>query len=80
MLAIENDPADLARPALITADQLASMLQISTRTVWRLKSAGQLPKPVEVGGSVRWRAEEIHNWINRGCPRTAERDNPAGRK
>ena len=80
MTTLSDDAVETLRPALMTAEQLAALLQISTRTVWRLKSAERLPKPVEVGGSVRWRTEEIHNWINRGCPSTGERENPAGRK
>ena len=53
---------------LITAEQVAAMLQVSPRTVWRLRSSGKLPKPVEIGGSVRWNSEQIQRWISEGCP------------
>jgi predicted DNA-binding transcriptional regulator AlpA len=53
---------------LISAEKLAQMLDISIRTLWRLRAAGKMPAPVRLGGSVRWRAEEIQTWINRGCP------------
>ena len=52
---------------LIPAGSLAKMLQVSTRTVWRLLSAGQLPEPVRIGGSVRWKLNEIKLWIDGGC-------------
>jgi excisionase family DNA binding protein len=64
MSAIENGQ----QPLLITVDQVAKLLSVSIRTVWRLKSAGKLPKPVEVGGSVRWNIEAVKQWIDAGCP------------
>ena len=67
---IDNASNDdgLCQPLLVSAGNLAEMLQVSKRTLWRLLSAGQLPPPVRVGGSVRWRFQEVQNWINRGCP------------
>ena len=53
---------------LITAVQLADLLSISERTLYRLKSTGQLPKPISLGGSVRWRLAEVRSWIAQGCP------------
>lgn len=55
-------------PLLLSAARVARLLEISERTLWRLRSAGKLPRPVQVGGSVRWRAEEIRRWIDAGCP------------
>lgn len=53
---------------LVTADELGSMLKISTRTLWRMRSAGKLPQPIRVGGSIRWRASDIEAWVTAGCP------------
>lgn len=53
---------------LIPANQLATLMQISTRTLWRLLSANRLPEPVRIGGSVRWRLDEVKQWIESGCP------------
>ena len=55
-------------PLLLTASQLAKTLNLSERTLWRLRSAGKLPKPVRIAGSVRWRFDEITIWIESGCP------------
>jgi predicted DNA-binding transcriptional regulator AlpA len=66
---------EAVEPLLITAGQLAQKLQISTRTLWRRRSAGELPQPVCFGGAVRWRFEEIKNWIARGCPIERAREN-----
>lgn len=53
---------------LIAADELAAMLDVSTRTVWRLLSTGRLVQPIRIGGSVRWRLDEVRDWITKGCP------------
>jgi excisionase family DNA binding protein len=59
-----------SEPLLVTAVELARLLKISTRTLWRQLSAGKIPKPVRFGGTVRWRLEEIHKWITDGCQAT----------
>lgn len=53
---------------LLTSDALARMLQISKRSLMRLRSAGKLPRPVRLGRSVRWRTVEIREWVDAGCP------------
>lgn len=55
------------QPLLLTARDVSKQLQVSVRTVWRLRSAGKLPKPVEVGGAVRWRNDEFQKWVAEGC-------------
>lgn len=52
----------------ISARDLADMLGISLRQVWRLSSAGKLPRPLKIGGSVRWNRAEIRQWFEVGCP------------
>lgn len=53
---------------LLTRDDLCQRLKISKRTVSRLMSTGKLPAAVRLGHSVRWRSEDIDEWIGRGCP------------
>lgn len=60
-------------PALITAAQLAEMLNVSVRTLWRLQSAHQVPEPVRLGAAVRWRLDEIRKWIADGCEKSGDR-------
>ena len=54
--------------ALICAESLARMLDVSVRTLWRLRNSGKLPLPIKLGGSVRWRTSEILAWVAAGCP------------
>lgn len=55
-------------PLVLTSNELARMLKISMRSLWRLRSAGLLPAPIQVGSSIRWRADEVQQWIAKGCP------------
>ena len=60
--------ADRARPALLTVNDVAAMLAVSPRHVYRSCDAGRLPRPVRLGAAVRWRADELRLWIADGCP------------
>jgi predicted DNA-binding transcriptional regulator AlpA len=44
---------------LLTVEDLERLLRVDRRTVRRLWKKGQLPAPCKLGGSNRWRAEEI---------------------
>ena len=62
------DESDFRRQACLTAKQLGEVLSLSARTVWRLRAAGKLPRPVQVGGSIRWLLKDVERWIALGCP------------
>lgn len=53
---------------LINAKQLAEMLSISERHLWRMRAAGKLPKTVKIGSCVRWLLSDIEMFLNMGCP------------
>jgi predicted DNA-binding transcriptional regulator AlpA len=53
---------------LICRRELAAMLSVSLPTLDRLKSAGKLPRPVALGGCVRWRTADIDRWLCLNCP------------
>jgi predicted DNA-binding transcriptional regulator AlpA len=75
MSANEREGEDAVEPLLVTATVVARLLDISCRSLWRLRSASALPAPVKVGGAVRWRLDEIKKWIADGCPKSEARDN-----
>jgi excisionase family DNA binding protein len=54
--------------ALMTVGEVAELLRVSTRMIYRLKDAGRMPQPLKLGGSVRWRRAELMAWIAEGCP------------
>ena len=53
--------------ALVSCKTLAKMLSISTRTAWRLLSAGKLPKPISLGGSKRFLMSDIELFLECDC-------------
>jgi predicted DNA-binding transcriptional regulator AlpA len=55
--------------ALLIPDTAAAALAGVCRATWhRLRAANKLPPAVKLGRSVRWRREEIVEWIQAGCP------------
>lgn len=50
------------------AKTLGQKLKLSKRTIFRLNSCAKIPKPVRIGGSVRWISAEISAWIMASCP------------
>jgi len=52
---------------LLRVNEVAELLRISPRQVWKLRAMGRLPEPVRLGRSVRWRARELDAFIVNGC-------------
>jgi prophage regulatory protein len=61
-------PAGNGLQPMVSPEELSTILGVSKRTLWRLVSAKLLPKPLRIGGSVRWRRDQIQQWIEQGCP------------
>lgn len=58
------------RPVLLTEAQVAELIQVATRTLRRMVSAGRFPKPVKLGANTesqqcrrRWVRAEIDEWL-----------------
>jgi predicted DNA-binding transcriptional regulator AlpA len=50
---------------LMTVEDLADVLHVSRRTIFRLRSRGVLPVPVTIGGSIiRWRPGDIREFLD----------------
>jgi len=65
----KNQNIEQQHPALMaTVGDVARMLHISIRQVWRLHGIGRLPNPVRLGNCVRWRVDEIRAFVEAGCP------------
>lgn len=64
---------------LIDVKDLASILGAAPRTLWRWRSAGKLIEPIQIGGSTRWRTEEVRDWIAAGCPSAEAWQNESNR-
>lgn len=49
---------------LWTAEDVAEYAQLSLGTVRNMTSRGELPKPVRIGRSVRWKPQVIIEWLD----------------
>lgn len=47
----------------ISAEEVAGLLNIGVRTVWRHRQAGKIPPPIFIGGLTKWRRLDIEDWI-----------------
>jgi excisionase family DNA binding protein len=64
-------PTEPARMLDVTA--VANLLGVSSRHVYRLADGGRMPRPLKLGGAVRWDRRTIEDWIAAGCPNVATR-------
>lgn len=58
-----KDAGPLNDDSLLTLNDLAKHMQVTSRTVQRMVSEGECPPPFRVGGAVRWRWATIREWI-----------------
>lgn len=58
----------VAANQLLNAKALGQILALSKRQIFRLNSCGKIPKPIRIGGAVRWSASEISDWLAAGAP------------
>jgi excisionase family DNA binding protein len=60
-------PADAPAAQLLDVRAVAQLLDCSPRHVYRLADAGQMPAPVRLGALVRWRRQDLADWLAAGC-------------
>jgi len=53
-----------ATPAFLTMDEVLGYLRVTSRTIYRLIKAGDLPA-VRVGRQWRFRQSDLDAWLNR---------------
>ena len=53
---------------LLNAKQVADLLNVGRSRVYSMRSSGQIPLSINLGGSVRWSKRELLDWIQEGCP------------
>ena len=60
---MNDQPTNADFDQLLTVKQVAKRAAISGASVWRLSKSGDLPQPVRIGRSVRWRTSDLQNHI-----------------
>lgn len=61
-------PGDVPAAAMLDVRAVAALCACSVRHVYRMADGGRMPRPVKLGALVRWRREELLDWIVAGCP------------
>ena len=67
-----TDSSPSGIPPLMTVNEVAKVLRVSTRSIWRLVTHHKLVMPIRIGGSIRWRRSDIEAWIAMGCPTVSD--------
>lgn len=70
-MSVRNE--SIVSAALLDVNQVAELLNCSTRHVYRLSDGGRMPKPIKLGALVRWSKVAIDEWLSAGCPRCPNR-------
>jgi len=48
---------------LLTAADVAALLQVDQRTLRELRHAGDVPAPIAIGKRLRWRRRDVDGWL-----------------
>lgn len=52
---------------LLRATDVARLLSVSVRTVWRLRDSGELPRPVRIPRNlICWRKADVEKYVRDG--------------
>lgn len=52
---------------LLRARDVADILAVSLRGVWRLTSEGVIPAPIKLGGATRWRESDLRRFLRKAA-------------
>jgi excisionase family DNA binding protein len=52
----------------LTAKQLAELLNVSERHIYRMNASGKLPRPKRIGRCVRWDPDEVRRMLGGDGP------------
>ena len=63
-----QDAAPVVNAALISIQDVATLLDCSTRHIYRLVDTRRIPQPVKLGAMLRWVKADFERWIASGCP------------
>ena len=50
-------------PILVRVEDVAAMMNLSARTIWRRVADGSFPAPVKYGAQQRWRRSDVVAYI-----------------
>lgn len=66
----------MATEILLTATEVAEILKVHTSTVFRWARTGEMPKPLHIKRSTRWKKSDIDNFLSGNAPTPPTRIRP----
>ena len=48
----------------VSVHSVARRYEVSNATIWRWAQNNQIPKPIKINGSTRWRMHDLERWEN----------------
>jgi predicted DNA-binding transcriptional regulator AlpA len=67
---IGNGEGQTSPAQLLNAEAVAELLGIHVKSVYQREAFGLIPRAIRLtGGTVRWRKQEIEEWVRNGCPK-----------
>ncbi len=63
-----QEAAPVVNAALISIQDVATLLDCSRRHIYRLVDTRRIPQPVKLGAMLRWVKADFEQWIATGCP------------
>lgn len=59
-----HEDADLEQVRMLKSSEVAELVGVSMRTLWRLLAAGRFPEPVRFNRKVmRWKRADVVQWL-----------------
>ncbi len=65
---------------MLTVEEVAAMLAIGVRSVWRKAQDGRLPPPIKMTGSTRWAKSTLKDWITEQATAASKKQHASGRR
>lgn len=63
-----QEAAPVVNAVLISIHDVATLLDCSTRHIYRLVDTRRIPQPIKLGAMLCWVRADFEQWIAAGCP------------
>lgn len=62
VLSLATVTPDVPEP-LLNVSEMAVLLHMDERAIYRLRASGALPTPLKIGRKLRWRRRDVAQWM-----------------
>ena len=58
---------------LLKIREVAKLCNLGRSTIRKHEAMGLFPKHIKINGALRWRRQDVEDWIAAGCPRVGNK-------